>query len=249
MFFNSKNKFFREKLKFFFYCLKSNKDFYQLLNFLMFKFICKFQFLIFKVIRNQPKKENKIFFSKKFCLKFKFDNRFGYFHEIKNKYKQIDLIHEFLKSKNIRFLKDKSLVELGCGQGINLNILKRLKFKKLCGFDYNKEHIKFGKKYFNKKVDLEFADVLSEKFYIKKKFAYLVCLNFLSFVERKKQNFFFRNIKKISKKIIFVENYYQKKIKRRKFIYNILISEKFKIFKKKIYYPDKIVCLFYYNFD
>lgn len=93
------------------------------------------------------------------------------------------------------------------------------------------------------------ADVCSKKFFSKKKFDYLITLNFLSFVDIKKQIFFLRSAKKISNKIILIENSYQRKLKRKKHFYDSLMKEKFKIFRKKIYHPDKIVCLFYYNFD
>ena len=101
-------------------------------------------------------------------VNFEFDNRFGYFYALKNKYHQVDLICKFLQSKKIKSLNKKSLVELGCGQGINLSIIQKLNFKKIIGYDINKEHINFGKKFYKNKFNLYKADVCSKKFFSKK---------------------------------------------------------------------------------
>ncbi len=237
------------QIKFFFYCLTNFKDLIQLINFIAFKFICLFRIFLFKIEVEPDNKKNLIYFNKYFFLNFKFDRRFTYFYTIQNKFEQIKLIFRFLKKKNENSFYEKSLVELGCGFGMNLFFLQNLKFKEIDGFDINEDYINFGKKFYKNKFNLYLKDVTNKNFQNKKKvYDYLICMNFLGFVDHHKQSFFINELKKISKKIIFIENSFNRNTNKKKFFYDTLMKEGISEFKEQIIYEDKITSLFYYNF-
>jgi len=238
------------QLFFVFYCFKSIKNFNQLLNFLCFKFLCLFRNSFYKIQSSPDDKINKIFFSKNFFLNFKFDRRFIYFYTIKNKLEQIKLVISFFKKKEVPCFEKKELIEVGAGFGMNLFFLEKIKFKRLFGLDINRDYVNFGNNFYRKKkIYLKQSDVVINNFNNPiKTFDYLLCMNFLAFVDPKKLDFFLQKIKRNAKKIIILENSFHRLSNKKKSFYDKLLEHGFIKYHKKIYYHDKITALFYYNF-
>ena len=82
-------------------------------------------------------------------------------------------IYEFKElMRNIRFIKNDTVLDLGCGDGL-LTIIIGRKCKKIIGIDISSESIKKAKtllKFNNKKVNCEFRPVSIEKACFKKEY-------------------------------------------------------------------------------
>jgi tellurite methyltransferase len=134
--------------------------------------------------------------------------------KIKNKNYWNDFYKNFLINKESSFarfvykkIKNKKankLLDVGCGNGRDTLFF----FKKgldIRGIDISKTAIRNNKKIIKKIFYLK--DICSRSFFLKEKFSIIYARFFLHAIDREKENFFLKNIKKISHKkaIVFLE--------------------------------------------
>lgn len=106
--------------------------------------------------------------------------------------------------KKIKYKKKFKILDIACGNGRDTLFFLKKGFKAK-GLDISKTAIINNKKILRKNFFLK--DICSKKFDIKEKYHFIYSRFFLHSIEEKKEDYFFKNIKKISykKTIIFLE--------------------------------------------
>ena len=124
--------------------------------------------------------------------------------------------------------KNSKIIDIGCGKGKLLNYLSE-KINSGLGIDINKRKVNFANK--NKKSNLEFQVMNSNKLNLNKKFDYSIIMFSLHSMNYKTQIKTLNNMKKISKKQIIIDYVLPKNI-----------------FQKSIIILDEILARHYDNF-
>jgi ubiquinone/menaquinone biosynthesis C-methylase UbiE len=133
--------------------------------------------------------------------------------KIKNKNYWNNFYKNFLINKESSFArfvykkikkKANKLLDVGCGNGRDTFFFLK-KGLDIRGIDISKTAIRNNKKI--KKKIFYLKDICSRRFFLKEKFSIIYARFFLHAIDSKKENFFLKNIKKISykKTIVFLE--------------------------------------------
>ena len=102
--------------------------------------------------------------------------------ETSYKYVQVNYLKKFAS----KYLKNKNVLEIACGQGFYSNIFSK-NAKKVEGFDYNSEYIKYAKQnYKSKNLNFYEYDITKYQWNIKKKYDYIFMIDFYLFLFDKK---------------------------------------------------------------
>jgi len=102
--------------------------------------------------------------------------------ETSYKYVQVNYLKKFAS----KYLRNKNVLEIACGQGFYSNIFSK-KAKKVEGFDYNSEYIKYAKQnYKSKNLNFYEYDITKFKWDVKKKYDYIFMIDVFLFLFDKK---------------------------------------------------------------
>ena len=95
----------------------------------------------------------------------------------------------FLENEILNENKEIDLLDLGCAKGEFIYFLNRhkIKFKNLIGIDYSQSLIKYAKSKNTNNKKIKFYKKNAEKFYIKKKFDFIIISGLISYFDEPKK--------------------------------------------------------------
>lgn len=111
---------------------------------------------------------------------------------INQKIEEIPNVSSFAYKFASKFIKNKTILDFGCGGGYGTEYLSRFTNKKVFGFDKDKQTIRIAKKFFNENKKINFCDKIP-----KKKFDIIVSFQVIEHIKDRSK--YYKNLKKILK--------------------------------------------------